>query len=486
MAFIGDLTDDLSLRYEALRPFDLAELALVRAMVRQPERLSRRNELSLRRALNLARLWELPGRDDISLIEPLALFRNRLQPVVKRLLEATDLDPRTLSREASELEAPLQASIQSLFERFGAHFRPRRLQRELSHKRLVLALGGGGGTGWAHLGAAAKLERLGLRPALITGASAGALMGAFRARTLAYREAAMIHASKGLSLGLFKVLDTSQQHFSVPGALRLQLRGPLASFFQDAEGQPLRLKDLPIPFVSMVTGLPKESSGHLTVYREQLQKQLSHGLLQRVLHVRHLTQSVIQIFKEILRSKGLVSIALGADPVTEELDVIDAIGFSASLPGLLQYDIQNKDSPSHDILKRLLEDSGIAGLVDGGLTANVPAKAAWLEVQRGRLKTRNACVLALDSFAPKAGRHLPFLPLAKMAEDNVKKDREFAQLYYAYHHTPAPSTVLPRQSTLKRAVTDSRVEFKALGPLLQKLLEPIPMPFFPSEPRLLG
>jgi NTE family protein len=44
--------------------------------------------------------------------------------------------------------------------------------------RFTLALGGGGGRGWAHIGVARALEEAGLRPSLIVGTSMGAIVGA--------------------------------------------------------------------------------------------------------------------------------------------------------------------------------------------------------------------------------------------------------------------------------------------------------------------
>ena len=46
---------------------------------------------------------------------------------------------------------------------------------------LGLALSGGGAKGFAHLGAFKALEECGLRPDIISGTSAGALMGALYA-----------------------------------------------------------------------------------------------------------------------------------------------------------------------------------------------------------------------------------------------------------------------------------------------------------------
>lgn len=45
-------------------------------------------------------------------------------------------------------------------------------------KPFTLALGGGGGRGWAHIGVARALEEAGLRPSLIVGTSMGAIVGA--------------------------------------------------------------------------------------------------------------------------------------------------------------------------------------------------------------------------------------------------------------------------------------------------------------------
>lgn len=45
-------------------------------------------------------------------------------------------------------------------------------------ERFTLALGGGGGRGWAHIGVARALDEAGMRPGLIVGTSIGAIVGA--------------------------------------------------------------------------------------------------------------------------------------------------------------------------------------------------------------------------------------------------------------------------------------------------------------------
>ena len=51
-----------------------------------------------------------------------------------------------------------------------------------------LALGGGGGRGWAHIGVARALDEAGLRPGLVVGTSIGAIVGAGIAAGVAPRE----------------------------------------------------------------------------------------------------------------------------------------------------------------------------------------------------------------------------------------------------------------------------------------------------------
>ncbi|MBW2008447.1 MAG: patatin-like phospholipase family protein [Deltaproteobacteria bacterium] len=60
---------------------------------------------------------------------------------------------------------------------------PRALARELGGVRVGLALGAGGARGWAHLGVLKILEEEGVHVDMIAGASMGALVGAFYART---------------------------------------------------------------------------------------------------------------------------------------------------------------------------------------------------------------------------------------------------------------------------------------------------------------
>ena len=112
----------------------------------------------------------------------------------------------------------------------------------------TLALGGGGARGWAHIGVARGLDRLGLRPTRIVGTSMGAIIGA------------------GMAAG--RTPDQMEEAARRTKVFRLMRRGRLALF--DARpllertvaelGDPL-IEDLPIPLgvttYDLVAGRPR-------------------------------------------------------------------------------------------------------------------------------------------------------------------------------------------------------------------------------------
>ena len=112
----------------------------------------------------------------------------------------------------------------------------------------TLALGGGGARGWAHIGVARGLDRLGLRPSRIVGTSMGAIIGA------------------GMAAG--RTPDEMEEAARRTKVYRLMRRGRLALF--DARpllertaadlGDP-RIEDLPIPLgittYDLVAGRPR-------------------------------------------------------------------------------------------------------------------------------------------------------------------------------------------------------------------------------------
>jgi len=119
-----------------------------------------------------------------------------------------------------------------------------------------LALGGGGGRGWAHIGVAQALDEAGLRPGLVVGTSMGAIVGAGIAAGMAPREMERL-------AGEFSVSR------SVGRGARLALFDPrpLLDHLAAILGDPL-IEELPLPLAvsayDLVAGRPTAiTSGRL-------------------------------------------------------------------------------------------------------------------------------------------------------------------------------------------------------------------------------
>ncbi|MEX2135624.1 MAG: patatin-like phospholipase family protein [Chloroflexota bacterium] len=120
----------------------------------------------------------------------------------------------------------------------------------------TLALGGGGGRGWAHIGVARALDDAGLRPGLVVGTSMGAIVGAGIAAGVAPREmerlAGQFSVSRAVGRG---------------GRLALFDPRPLLEHLRPILGDPW-IEELPLPLAvsayDLVAGRPAAiTSGRL-------------------------------------------------------------------------------------------------------------------------------------------------------------------------------------------------------------------------------
>lgn len=120
--------------------------------------------------------------------------------------------------------------------------------KRLAHD-FTLALGGGGARGWAHIGVARALERVGLRPSRIVGTSMGAIIGAGIAAGLTADE---IEAAARRT--------TVYRHMRRPGRLALFDARPLLERMAAELGDP-RIDELPVPLgvttYDLVAGRPR-------------------------------------------------------------------------------------------------------------------------------------------------------------------------------------------------------------------------------------
>lgn len=464
---------------EALRaktlPFEEAESALVRSVVGLPPWLPEPDEHGLRYALNLARLLRVRATDrqDLDLEEQLDPLRAELLPLVEPiLLGAAGVDLRGVAQAAPRIADLARAWRTRLLSAHSMRLAPDTLDSEVCEKALVLVCGGGGGVSYVFLGGFALLEQYGLTPRLLAGASMGSILLLFRARRLRY-DPEEIHAIvERLSFRKLFGLLATESRYGVPGALQLYLREAIGEHLSDGQGRIITLGELAIPMLVAVTGIRSGALPHDTSYYEHLLDK--HGRSPRPHLLGRLAGELRSSIGELLAQRDrLARIYLGADAETRSFDTVDAVGFSASLPGVVHYDVVREDPRMHSLLGRLFERHDLFRLVDGGIADNVPAKAAWRQVHEGAVGTRNAFVLAFDGFGPKLSQPLWF-SVEQLIAQGIARNRPFIHHHKSFDQVLSPVELLPRPGRLRRAIGWGKQELLPDLPYIARMVRRFP------------
>jgi predicted acylesterase/phospholipase RssA len=457
-----------------VRPFEDAELALVRAIVSSPAWLSEGDEAALRYALNLARvgLVRAPDGTDVDLGPFLAPYREDVLTLAVPALSRPGVDREAIAREVPNLAAHARAWRARAAAAFASRLPPGAVDREVCEKALVLVCGGGGGVAWSYLGAFALLDQYGLVPRLLAGTSMGAVLLLFRARRLRWNADDVAEAMRGLSFKtLFRFLQ-GESRYGLPAAMRLYLRAAIGEFLKGPDGHPLTLGQLAIPLVVAVTGIRTGALPRDPSYYEHLLDVGDDEPRPNV--VTRVATEIFQALGELIVQRDrLARIYLGGDDETRAFDAIDAVGFSSALPGVIHYDVVRDDERMHQLLGALLERHDVVRLVDGGLVDNLPARAAWSAVQRGAVGTRNAFVLALEGFGPKLSQPLWF-GLEQLAAQNVARSRPFVHHHRSFQRVLSPLEVVPGEADLQRAIQAGKAELHPDMGLVARMCRPFP------------
>jgi predicted acylesterase/phospholipase RssA len=463
-------------RFQITRPLEELELSLVRAALASPSLLDAREEAILRTALSLARLYKVQhGGLDVGVGALLTPFREE----VERRLAPVLRGPRPPTRDqlvphVRDLREHAARARDAVAKRLRERVPVEALDREMRHKALVLVTGGGGGTAFVYLGVMSLLDEHGLEPKLVAGASMGAVLAIMRARMARFDPTEMINIVRGLSFRkLFRFIST-ESRYGLPAALRLFLRAGLGRFFgAGPEGSGLRLRDLPIPTVISVGGIRRGMLPRPLEYYERLLGTSPLGLLNPAGVARRIQAAMGAMAELFTRPEITVRLHLGADDATGDFDALDAAGFSSALPGVIHYDVLREDPRMHELLDGLLAQHGVARLIDGGLVDNLPAKAAWKAVARGRIGTRNTLILGLDGFAPRLTT--PFwLPLQRLAAMTVAPNLPYAHHVRRFSRTLSPLEVVPSVELASKALQLGRTALAEDIPFLRRMLTPLP------------
>jgi predicted acylesterase/phospholipase RssA len=462
------------------------EAALVRARLARPDVLDPETLGNLRYLLSFARLTRfqpgaakaggrLDGPHDVDVADEVAPFRARALETLRRPLRQ-EADP---ARRLHEAEAALDRLAPQLNEIRDAMTRGRRktvkvadLDTECGSRTLVGVAGGGGGAGYVYVGAFHYLEDKGLVPRYLVGASIGAVLGCFRARAVPGRWGEWIAIAEQIDSSELFTRPEGGRRYGLPGMMGLNLDAVIGQTMADESGRRLRLDELAMPFDVVVAGVRRRSFERLPErFRspgadgrpDRTPGRLASGVAVRMWQVAAFVDPRI-----------VKTITLGADELTSRLPAVHAAGFSASIPGVLHYDVPPSDEVSSAILDQLLSREEVAALIDGGAASNVPVEQAWRQVQAGRIGTRNAVYLALDCFHPSWDpSHLWLQPITQGVQLQMNRNARFADWIVRFDNALSPVTLVPGKEKIRKALTWGREAVTEVAPMLQAMLQPV-------------
>jgi len=460
---------------EIRSPFDALEAEVVRRDLARPGETGRPLVDALRYAVSFARCTVVRNKDgaDVEVADVLAPHARWVRSTLEPLLGPSEEGLWGAVRALPDLVAATRAARIGLLDRLPLDRAS--LEDEVTRRLFVVASGGGGGSGYGYAGAWMLLYRHDLEPALVAGTSMGAILGLFRARRRRFDMAAMVAAGRRISWQtLFRVLEGGSR-YGLPASVKLTLHPTLGSLFQDEAGRPFTFRDLEIPMRVVVTGLRLGALQHdLSYYEHFLDEVVREGVAITTGRLRRVA-NVVQLIRELLSDPTLLrTVVFGGDAVTAEADVLDAVGFSASVPGFIHYDVMRDDPRMHDLLDRVFAEHDIVRLTEGGLVENVPARVAWEAVMRGDLGRRNAFVLAMDCFAPRP-MSLLFYPLQQAVRPIVQRSVRFAHLYFPLERVLSPVNLAPDLGTLGTCMAWTSQELKPHLPFLKAMCATLPV-----------
>ena len=479
---------ELSGHTKELLELQRMEASLVRANMGRPDVLDRSTYENLRYLLAFARLTQfqpgaakaggrIDGPHDVDVREEIAPFRRLALDALRRPLR----EETNVARRLHEAEATLGRLAPALNEVRDSLTKGRRktvkvadLDAECGTRTLVGIGGGGGGAGFVYIGAFHYLEDKGLVPSYMVGASIGAVLGCFRARAVPGRWGEWIGIAERIDAASLFTRPPDGRRYGLPGMMGLNLDSVIGPTMSDEAGRRLSLDELAIPFDIVVGGVRRRSferlpdrfkeTGAETERRQaRTPGRLAAGVATRMWQVAAFVDPRI-----------VKTITLGADELTARLTAVHAAGFSASIPGVLHYDVPRSDEESSIVLDQLFEREEISALVDGGTASNVPAEQAWRQVQAGRIGTRNAVYLAFDCFHPSWDpSHLWLRPITQGVQLQMNRNARFADWIVRFDHALSPVTLVPGAEKIRRALTWGREAVTDVAPMMNAMFEPV-------------
>lgn len=377
-----------------------------------------------------------------------------------------------LIRFYPELARQLRETLYHLYRQFPC-LDEFSLQDWLMEKKLVLALGGGGGTGFIHLPLFQTLEEAKIRPSLIMGTSMGALLGYFRALQVEY-DAAMSVLSLPSLWRLTRLTSTcvGNGRHGLHGMVHFDFAELLLSVSQKFGWSRLpSFAELKIPFGCVSSGVLKRDDIH-KVLDEQPRGVLATIWKTTTFTWRFAAQRLVNVARRLDALQATRRIILGFDELTKDLIAADGIAFSSLVPGVLSYELPSNHHNSREIMDAFFEQENLHRLCDGGLTSNVPVEAAILAGKKLKLTAANSYILGHDVFAPQK-RDGFFYPLQQIANANALRDAAFADVFLRQRELLSPVNVSPNLRQMRWLGKAFQKSFTDEIPVIRYALEPL-------------
>lgn len=450
------------------------ERALVRARLQLPGMMRKPDYQALRYALGLTRIRQIRVDGADVVIDPAVVAPLR-EWVLSRLAAylRPDTDP------ATSLEACIQAmprvrelmlqARQQLLDTHRDDLDADALDREAGTRALVNVAGGGGGAGYVYIGAYARLMEDDLIPDYIVGNSIGSVLGLFRA----YRRRLDLEENLQLlrSLTYPDILTPARRRadLCLPGLLQLHLKVLHRWFVTGKHRRPLRLNEMEIPLDLMVAGIRRRPFEALPQEKQDPAAGMSRWM-----------PLPVQLARRFMRLTDFVSptlvkpLVLGGEGDTGLLHAVDVVGFSASVPTVLQYELRGRAGRTRELYAELMHRHDLSALIDGGVADNVPARAAWHSVHAGRIGQRNAYYLAFDCLFPKwDAKNVWLWPVTQAVQRQMRANRVYADTMMRFDPTLSPLNLVPAGDSVDKALAWGWAQMDRAMPEVRAMMEPV-------------
>ncbi|MCX6399432.1 MAG: patatin-like phospholipase family protein [Propionibacteriales bacterium] len=468
----------------ALQKFDRA---LVRAHLEAPDVMTDVEVRRLRYLISFARLTVFEpgaagpqgsrGRGDVDVSADLAAWRDvvldRLTGPLRR--EQTATKRLAGAREAYyELEDQQTEQRRLLLANRAGDFSAAELDAEVGYKSLALVLGGGGGAGFVYIGAMQRLAESDVEPDYIIGSSIGAVLGGLFARQTPIPFDDYLEFARSLTYRALLGPEPARRKHGLTSVLSLRLDEFAAPLFERPDGEQMQMEDLAIPFDAVVAGVHQQLFARLPARFRRQEMAMVRLRSLPVVPIGLGPAIVSRLYQaaSFIDSRVVKPLVLGDDDLTRQFNVLDAMSFSAAIPGVLHH--ETKDPRMGPLLDRLLAEKDVAALVDGGAASNVPVEQAWIKVQRGRIGTRNALYVALDCFHPQWDpRHLWLTPITRAVQLGMVRNAPYADQLLRMSPTLSPVTLAPTPAALDQAIEWGHASMDSAMAFINRMLEPV-------------